>query len=87
MSDLSELGRAALWYVENGFAVFPCVERGKRPAVAHGLNDWTDNPATVRVGGRADPLPRAVEVVHAAGPGDRRGRLRQLAVDALPGAQ
>lgn len=48
MSDLSELGRAALWYVENGFAVFPCVERGKRPAVAHGLNDWTDNPATVR---------------------------------------
>lgn len=49
MSDgLSELGRAALWYVENGFGVFPLKPNGKRPNCPHGLNDWTDNPEDVR---------------------------------------
>ena len=49
MSDgLSELGRAALWYVENGFGVFPLKPNGKRPNCPHGLNDWTDNPDDVR---------------------------------------
>lgn len=45
---LSELGRAAVWYAERGFGVFPLLPRGKRPATAHGVNDWTDNPADVR---------------------------------------
>lgn len=48
MKELSELGRAALWYVENGFAVFPVVERGKKPAVKRGVNDWTTDPEAVR---------------------------------------
>lgn len=49
MSDgLSELGRAALWYVENGFGVFPLKPNGKRPNCPHGLNDWTDNPDDIR---------------------------------------
>ena len=45
---LSELGQAALDYVNMGFAVIPLIERDKRPATAHGLNDWTDNPEDVR---------------------------------------
>ena len=45
---LSELGRAALWYVEHGFGVFPLLPRSKRPATQHGVNDWTDNPDDVR---------------------------------------
>lgn len=49
MSDgLSDLGRAAVWYVENGFGVFPLKPEGKRPNCPHGLNDWTDNPEDVR---------------------------------------
>ncbi len=44
---LSELGRAALEYVRAGFAVFPLREGSKKPATAHGVNDWTDNPQTV----------------------------------------
>lgn len=44
---LSALGQAALKYVNDGFAVFPCKPREKVPNVAHGLNDWTDNPAHV----------------------------------------
>ena len=50
MSDrppLSELGEAALSYIEMGFAVIPLVARDKRPATEHGLNDWTDNPQDV----------------------------------------
>lgn len=40
----SELHRAALAWVEAGFAVFPCVPQGKAPATAHGLNDATTDP-------------------------------------------
>ena len=29
MSDLSELGQAAVWYCENGFAIIPLKERDK----------------------------------------------------------
>lgn len=47
MSELSELGRAAVWYAEHGFGVFPLQAMSKRPATAHGVNDWTDNPADV----------------------------------------
>lgn len=42
------LGEWAVWYVERGFGVFPLKSHGKRPAVEHGLNDWTDNPDDVR---------------------------------------
>ena len=45
---LSELGKAAVWYAENGFAVFPLMARGKRPATQHGVNDWTDDAESVR---------------------------------------
>ena len=43
-SSLSDLGRAAVWYCENGFAIIPIKEHGKAPATIHGLNDWFDDP-------------------------------------------
>lgn len=47
-AELSELGQAALGYVNAGFAVFPLVPRTKRPFPATaGLNQWTDNPQNV----------------------------------------
>ena len=46
--QLGELGKAALWYVENGFAIIPLLPREKRPATINGLNDWTDDPDSVR---------------------------------------
>lgn len=46
--DLSELGRAAVELVENGFAVFPLQPSSKRPATKHGVNDWTDDADSVR---------------------------------------
>jgi P4 family phage/plasmid primase-like protien len=49
MSDgLSELGQAAVWYCEHGFAVVPLKPKSKQPAMAHGLNDWFDNPDSAR---------------------------------------
>ena len=49
MSDeLSELGKAAVWYCEHGFAIVPLNARGKIPAMKHGLNDWFDNPESAR---------------------------------------
>lgn len=46
-SDLSELGRAALDYIELGFAIIPLKPRSKAPNVRNGLNDWTDDAETV----------------------------------------
>lgn len=49
MSDeLSELGKAAVWYCEHGFAVVPLNAKSKQPAMAHGLNDWFDDPQSAR---------------------------------------
>ena len=49
MSDgLSELGQAAVWYCEHGFAVVPLKAKSKQPAMAHGLNDWFDDPDSAR---------------------------------------
>jgi len=49
MSDgLSELGQAAVWYCEHGFAVVPLKAKSKHPAMAHGLNDWFDDPDSAR---------------------------------------
>lgn len=44
LGGLSELGRAAVWYCENGFAVFPLFPHSKKPATEHGLHDWFDDP-------------------------------------------
>ena len=52
---LSSLGKAAIAYATRGFAMFPCVPRGKVPATRHGCRDatkdlaqitawWCDNP-------------------------------------------
>jgi predicted P-loop ATPase len=48
-AELSEFGRAALGYLGLGLAVIPIVAKDKRPASAHGVNDWTDNPDQVRL--------------------------------------
>ena len=38
----------ALDYAAKGYAVFPCMERGKTPATGRGFKDATTNPATIR---------------------------------------
>src|SRR6516165_9820154 len=45
---MSELLTAALTYALRGLPVFPCVPRGKMPAVARGFHAATTNPATIR---------------------------------------
>lgn len=47
-SGLSEFGRAALAYVEEGFAVIPLHVRAKEPLTENGLDDWTNDPDVVR---------------------------------------
>lgn len=46
-TGLSPLGQAAVQYARDGFAVFPCHPRDKRPAVRKGLNDWTDDVSEI----------------------------------------
>lgn len=46
--QLSELGQAALDCLERGWSVIPLKANGKRPNTIHGLNDWTDDPESVR---------------------------------------
>ena len=49
--ELSELGQAAVWYCEHGFAIIPLGTNGesrKHPISKHGLNDWFDNPEDAR---------------------------------------
>lgn len=46
--QLSELGRAALDYVDAGFGVFPLHAGSKTPMTKHGFKDWTDDPESVR---------------------------------------
>ena len=45
---MGELLDAALDYAARGLPVFPCVSRGKTPAVARGFHAATCNPATIR---------------------------------------
>ena len=50
-SNLSELGKAAVWYCENGFDIIPLDARGKRPfarVVPNGLRDSFNNPEDAR---------------------------------------
>lgn len=48
LEGLSELGRAAVWYCENGFAIFPLKANSKEPATLHGMNDWFDDPQSAK---------------------------------------
>ncbi len=41
MTEASQLARAARWYAEHGFAVFPCKTQDKVPATQHGCRDAT----------------------------------------------
>jgi hypothetical protein len=45
---MGELLDAALNYAAQGLPVFPCVARGKAPAIARGFYAATTNPATIR---------------------------------------
>jgi Bifunctional DNA primase/polymerase, N-terminal len=45
---MSDLFAAALDYASRGLPVFPCMPRGKMPAVARGFRAATTNPATIR---------------------------------------
>jgi Bifunctional DNA primase/polymerase, N-terminal len=45
---MSDLLAAALDYAARSLPVFPCVPRGKTPAVARGFHAATTNPATIR---------------------------------------
>lgn len=45
---MSDLLAAALDYAARGLPVFPCVPRGKTPAVARGFHAATLNPQTIR---------------------------------------
>jgi hypothetical protein len=44
----SQVLAAALDYAAHGLPVFPCVARGKTPAIARGFHAATCNPATIR---------------------------------------
>ena len=44
---LSALGKAAIAYATRGFAVFPCVPRGKVPATRRGCRDATKDLAQI----------------------------------------
>jgi Bifunctional DNA primase/polymerase, N-terminal len=45
---MSDLFAAALGYAARGLPVFPCMPRGKTPAVARGFHAATTNPAAIR---------------------------------------
>ena len=45
---MSDLLAAALDYANTGIPVFPCLPRGKAPAVSRGFLSATANPATIR---------------------------------------
>jgi hypothetical protein len=46
-TTLSSLGNVAIAYATRGFAVFPCVPRGKVPATPHGCRDATKDLAQI----------------------------------------
>lgn len=47
MTELSELGKAAVTYAKSGFAVFPCWEGAKEPATRHGFKDASNDPDVI----------------------------------------
>jgi hypothetical protein len=71
----SALGDAALWYAEQGIAVFPCRPGGKAPATKNGFKDATTDLDQVRAWWAATPdanigLPtgRRFDVIDVDGP-------------------
>jgi bifunctional DNA primase/polymerase-like protein/primase-like protein len=44
---MTRLQRAALALAARGLSIFPCIERGKTPATAHGLLDATTDPTAI----------------------------------------
>jgi Bifunctional DNA primase/polymerase, N-terminal len=54
-STLNPIGNAAIAYATRGFAVFPCMPRGKVPATHHGCRDATKNLALITAWWRENP--------------------------------
>jgi hypothetical protein len=42
------LAKAALWYAQHGYPVFPCTPRGKTPLTEHGCKDATTDAGQIR---------------------------------------
>src|SRR5262245_47562561 len=49
------LGKAAAWYAEKKWPVFPLRPRDKIPLTSHGVHDATTNPATIAGWWKAEP--------------------------------
>ena len=64
----SPLCNAAIAYATRGFAVFPCVPRGKVPATPHGCRDATQDLAQITTWWRESPY---YNVAVATGPVSR----------------
>lgn len=80
-NTLNAIGQAAVKYCELGFGIFPCVERGKRPAMKHGLNDWFDDPVDA-----ADVWGQFPDFNIGITCGDPSGGLVVIDIDRKPGA-
>jgi hypothetical protein len=64
-TTLSSLGNAAVAYATRGFAIFPCLPRGKAPATQHGCRDATKDLAPIAAWWRENP---SYNVAVATGP-------------------
>jgi hypothetical protein len=64
-TSLCAFGNAAIAYATRGFAIFPCLPRGKTPATRHGCRDATKDLAQVATWWRENPT---FNVAVATGP-------------------
>jgi hypothetical protein len=64
-TTLSSLGNAAVAYATRGFAIFPCLPRGKAPATQHGCRDATKDLMWISAWWRENP---SYNVAVATGP-------------------
>lgn len=55
LTNPTALAGAALWYAEQGIAVFPCQQGDKRPATANGFKDATTDPQKIAAWWTANP--------------------------------
>ena len=77
--SVMELRNAAVDYANRGYYVFPCVERGKSPAIKHGFKDatrdiakieewWSEKPYNIGIApGRSNIVVLDVDIDHDAG--------------------